>query len=255
MYSVLTLVINLERSKERLQQIGHDLDLQKVKWERLPAVDGRSLQPAQVAAAMDVSKFCRQHGMTPLPGELGCYLSHVAAFKRLLASPCSFGLILEDDVRPDAALARVVEELTSEAADRWDMVKLSSVHSGTPVPVRPLGESHQLAVMLSRCTGSSAYLINRRAAQRYLDGLLPMSLPYDHEYDKAWKYGIKVRRVMPDVAHHNSEVASTIAVDDGKPSRKFHWTKRWSTYRYRLGNELQRLVHGLKEVMREKQGL
>jgi len=50
------------------------------------------------------------------------------------------------------------------------MVKLSGVHSGTPVPYLEIAPGHRLAVMLSRCTGSSAYAINRRAAQAYLNG-------------------------------------------------------------------------------------
>lgn len=251
MESVLTLVINLERSTERLRRIGTTLDLQGIRWERLPAVDGRALDQATVARSLDVYSFGRQHGMTPLPGELGCYLSHVEAFKRLMASPFEFGLILEDDVVPQPALAQVVRTLVG-MSERWDMVKLSAVHSGTPFRTASLGGPHHLAVMLSRCTGSSAYLVNRRAAQAYLAGLLPMSLPYDHEYDKGWKYGLKVRRVVPEVALHDAGVASTISQAAATPSRKFRWFRRLSTHRYRLANELRRLSHGLLQVCKEK---
>ena len=48
------------------------------------------------------------------------------------------------------------------------MVKLSAVHSGTPVPYLEVAPGHRLAVMLSRCTGASAYVVNRRAAEAYL---------------------------------------------------------------------------------------
>jgi glycosyl transferase, family 25 len=251
MESVLTLVINLDRSVERLNKIGRILDLQGIQWERLPAVDGRALPAEQVKRFLDVKTFSRRHGMTPLPGELGCYLSHMHAFKRLLASPFSFALILEDDVLPLPGLKAVVSRLTA-LPRRWDMVKLSAVHSGTPVTSERLDECHQLAVMLSRCTGSSAYLVNRKAAQSYLDGLLPMSLPYDHEFDKAWRYGIKVRRVVPAVATHDMHVASTIASVPGAPSRKFHWTRRLTAHGYRVGNELKRLSHGLGQVIKER---
>jgi len=251
MDSVLTLVINLERSKDRLRRIGAALDLQGIGWERLAAVDGRALDQATVDSSLDVERYCRQHGMTPLPGELGCYLSHLEAFKRLMDSPFQFGLILEDDVMPQPALAEIVRTLTG-MPERWDMVKLSAVHSGTPIPTQPLGGPHHLAVMLSRCTGSSAYLVNRRAAKAYLAGLLPMSLPYDHEFDKGWKYGLKIRRVVPEVALHDMGAASTISQAATTPSRKFRWHKRLAAHRYRLGNELRRLSHGLMQVCKEK---
>jgi glycosyl transferase family 25 len=251
MDSVLTLVINLDRSVERLNRIGRMLDEQSIKWERLPAVDGRALSETQVNQFLDAKAFGRRHGMTPLLGELGCYLSHVNAFKRLLASPFPLALILEDDVLPLEDLRSVVSGLAC-LPTRWDMVKLSAVHSGTPVACERLDGKHRLAVMLSRCTGSSAYLVNRKAAQSYLNGLLPMSLPYDHEFDKAWQYGIKVRRVVPEVATHDSHAASTIAVASEAPNRKFHWTRRMPTYRYRLGNELNRVLHGLAQVVKER---
>jgi glycosyl transferase family 25 len=88
-----------------------------------------------------------------------------------------------------------------------------------------------------------------------MGGLLPMSLPYDHAYDKAWVFGLKLRLVTPTPCGHDDQVASTIgAPGQGAPRRKFHWTKRLSTYRYRLGNEWRRLVYGLTSTWRERRG-
>jgi glycosyl transferase family 25 len=189
--------------------------------------------------------------MTPLPGELGCYLSHVAAMQAFLASDARFALVLEDDVKLGDSLPAVLQGLAA-CPEHWDMVKLSAVHSGTPVPVREVAPGRQLAVMLSKCTGSSAYLVNRRAAQAYAHGLLPMTLPYDHVFDQGWRFGLKVRLVTPTPCDHDDQVASTIGTPSTGPSRKFHWTKRGSTYAYRLGNELRRLSYGLRETLREK---
>jgi glycosyl transferase family 25 len=77
------------------------------------------------------------------------------------------------------------------------------VHRGTPVPYLEVAPGHQLAVMLSRCTGSSAYLMNRRAATAYAQGLLPMSLPYDHVFDQGWRFGLKFRLVTPTPCGHD----------------------------------------------------
>jgi glycosyl transferase, family 25 len=137
------------------------------------------------------------------------------------------------------------------------MVKLSGVHSGTPVKVLHIAPGHDLAVMLSRCTGSSAYLINRPAAQAYVAGLLPMSLPYDHVFDQGWRFKLKVRMVTPLPCGHDDQIASTIMAMPGAPGscavpRKFHWARRWPAHLYRLGNEWSRLRYGLKSWWLER---
>jgi glycosyl transferase family 25 len=247
-----TWVINLDRAPDRLERISGQLQRLGLPYTRLPAVDARALTPGQ-RASLDEPGYRRRHGMTPLGGELGCYLSHVEAMRRFLASEAEFALILEDDVLLHDSLPEVLHGLVQHAP-RWDMVKLSGVHSGTPVPYLTVAPGHRLAVMLSRCTGSSAYAINRRAAQAYLHGtpaLLPMNLPYDHVFDQGWRFGIKVRLVTPTPCGHDDQIASTIVAPPG-PSRKFHWTQRLPAYAYRLGNEWRRLMYGLAAVVRER---
>jgi glycosyl transferase, family 25 len=257
MDGVQTWVINLDRAPDRLARVREQLDRLQLPWSRLPAVDARSFTPAQ-RALLDEPAFHRRHGMTPLPGELGCYLSHIEVMRRFLASDAEAALVLEDDVRLHDSLPGVLRALMS-MRERWDVVKLSAVHSGTPVAVAelgggPLGE-HRLAVMLSKCTGSSAYLMNRRAAQAWLrepGGLLPMQLPYDHAFDRAWRFGLKQRLVVPTPCGHDDQVASTIGAPAHMPSRKFKGVKRWPTHLWRLGNEWARLRYGLWQLLREK---
>ena len=244
-----TWVINLDRAPERLARIAAQLQQLNLPYTRLPAVDARALT-AQQLAALDEPAYRRKHGMTPVLGELGCYLSHVQAIDLFLASGAEFGLVLEDDILLHDSLPAVLQSLLSHA-HRWDVAKLSAVHSGTPVPVLELVPGHQLAVMLSRCTGSSAYLLNRRAAAAYAAGLLPMSLPYDHVFDQGWRFGIKFRLVTPTPCGHDEQIASTIVAPSGA-SRKFGWTRRFPAYAYRLGNEWRRLLYGLRSTLRER---
>ncbi len=246
MASLHTWVINLDRAPERLARIGARLDALGVPWTRFPAVEGKLLTAADQAQLLDRSGFERCHGMTPTLGELGCYVSHVRVMQAFLDSAHDFALILEDDVQPGPGLPEVLREL-SEAHACWDMVKLSAIHSGTPVGVLALGQGHRMGIMLSRCTGASAYLVNRSAAQRYVQQLLPMQLPYDHAYDRGWVYGLKVRRVFPEVCVHDDQVVSTIG--NPGPSRKFPWYRRLPTYIHRLRTEWARLRYGVAQLL------
>ena len=249
-----TWVINLDRAPERLARIRAQLQRLGLPFTRLQAVDALELTAAQ-RAELDEPAYCRKHGMAPVMGELGCYLSHVHVIQQLLAGTAAFALVLEDDVLLHDSLPAVLHGLMKHA-ERWDVVKLSAVHRGTPVPVLALAPGHHLAVMLSRCTGASAYLLNRRAAAAYLrpvDGLLPMSLPYDHVFDQGWRFGIQFRLVTPTPCGHDDQIASTIgATSATNKSRKFHWTRRFGAYGYRLGNECRRLMYGLRESLRER---
>jgi glycosyl transferase family 25 len=242
-----TWVINLDRATERLARISAQLEGLGLPWTRLAAVDARALTPEQ-RAALDEPAYRRKHGMTPSLGELGCYLSHVAVMRALLASRYEFALVLEDDVMLRPELPAVLQALMAHR-NRWDVAKLSAVHSGTPQPYLPLTPGHSLAVMLTRCTGSSAYLMNRAAAKEYLAQLLPMSLPYDHVFDQGWRFGLKFRLVTPTPCGHDEHIESTIV---GTASRKFPKWRRWGAYAYRLGNELRRVRYGLAQVRMER---
>lgn len=244
-----TWVINLDRAPERLARITAQLQRLQLPFTRLAAVDAKAFTPAQ-AALLDEAAYRRKHGMTPVPGELGCYLSHVEVMRAFLASAAQAALVLEDDVKLHDSLPAVLRGLMAHTG-RWDMVKLSAVHRGTPQPYLEVAPGHQLAVMLSRCTGSSAYLMNRRAAQAYLGGLLPMQLPYDHVFDQGWRFGLKVRLVTPTPCKHDDQVASTIGTSAGT-TRKFPFPQRLPAFAYRLGNEWRRLTYGLASAWREK---
>ena len=252
MTGLQTWVINLDRAPDRLARVRAQLQHLQLPFTRLAAVDARALTPGQ-RAALDEPAYRRKHGMSPVLGELGCYLSHVAVMRAFLASDLAFALVLEDDVLLKDSLPAVLKGLLSHPG-RWDVVKLSAVHRGTPMPYLEVAPGHQLAVMLSRCTGSSAYVMNRRAAQAYLrepDGLLPMQLPYDHVFDQGWRFGLKVRLVAPQPCGHDAQIESTIGTSAGT-ARKFPWTQRGGAYAYRLGNEWRRLAYGLRETLRER---
>jgi len=249
-------VINLDRAPDRLARITAQMQRLGLPFHRMAAVDARSMTPAQ-EAQLDESAYRRKHGMSPLLGELGCYLSHVQVMRAFLASNAELALVMEDDVLLHDSLPAVLEGLARHS-QRWDMCKLSAVHSGTPQLLLELSPGHRLAVMLSRCTAASAYVLNRKAAQSYLHGpdpLLPMSLPIDHVIDQGWRFGIKVRLVVPTPCSHDDQVASNIgATSASNRHRKFPWYRRGSAYAYRLKNEVARVVYGLLQTARERKG-
>lgn len=247
--AVRAWVINLDRSVQRLEHIRQRLDELQIPWERVPAVNGAELD-LSLDQRLDTAAFGARHGKPPLPGELGCYLSHVKAMDLFLASSDGYALILEDDVELGSSLPAVMDQLVMHPK-HWDLIKLSGIHSGHPLRIQRLNDGHHaIAVSTTSYTGASCYLVNRRAAAALLQALLPMKIPYDLAYDRGWEMGIKIRMVTPAPCNHSFAMGSELH-PKGVVRQNFHWTKRLSTYRWRIGNDCRRLLYGLSEYAKE----
>jgi glycosyl transferase family 25 len=242
---VMTYVINLDRSPQRLAAMTERLAPLPLTWQRISAVEGKHLNLPKLQA-LSIPQFLANHGKQPKPAEVGCYLSHLKVFEAFLATPESeaeFALILEDDVKFAPDFMDVLSGLIHHRAD-WDLVRLSGFHSGGPVGIRELCPGRRLAIMFFKQTSSAAYIINRHAARQMLERLVPMTVPYDHAYDQPWALNLKARMVSPLPIELDWAQESTIGYAPAD-SGKLPWYQRWSTYRYRLTNELRRGAYSL----------
>lgn len=91
-------VINLSSSTSRREAVTADLALSNTTAEIIEAVDGRGA----AAESFDAYNFRMtrlRHGRDLNGGEVACYLSHLEALRRFIASGEDTGLILEDDIQ------------------------------------------------------------------------------------------------------------------------------------------------------------
>lgn len=243
MKDVRSYLINLDRSPERLAVMKRQLDRLPFPWERVPAVDGRTLAPIP-SDLFDTRGYDRRHGKGESAAEVGCYVSHVHALRAFLDGPAEFGIICEDDIVLPDNLPALIAALAARARD-WDVVKLAGRHSGTPIRLRALVDGYHLSALLTRHTGSACYLVNRRAAARYVERLLPVRVPYDHAFDRAWAFGIRFRAVTPMPVDSQAAGATTI----GALTKKKKWYRRGSVLAYRTCNEVSRVVYTLGSLL------
>jgi glycosyl transferase family 25 len=235
----LCLVINLDRSPHRLDSIRAQLDAAGIAFERLPALEGRALSPEQLAL-VDVPTYRRSHGKEPTAGEMGCYLSHLAAMRTFLASGHAHCLVLEDDAQVPPQAGAAMQSLVAQAA-HWDMAMLYGNHAAQAVTTAELGSGQRLVGFFGKQTGAVAYALNRPAAQAYVQHLMPMRLPIDHAFGEAWHWGLRIRGVNPFPIGCHHELGSDI----GKTGRKFPWYRRLGAYRLRLASDLRRIGYHL----------
>ncbi len=235
--TVPVYLINLDRAPDRLELMTSMLSDLSLPFERVSAIDGRAIQFP--TADFAERAYVLRHGRRRNPAEVGCYLSHIECARRLLASSSEHALVLEDDaVLPDDISDLIQGAI--EAGETWDILRLSSVNTGTKHVFRKITPRRSLAIALTREKGSGAYVINRRAAEWFVTGLMPMRLPFDIAFDLEYFAGLKAAFVVPVPVIQDIGLISQIQGH----RRAFHLS-RWhylSVQPYRAWLEITRLL-------------
>ncbi len=235
---LLTLVINLDRAADRMAHMHTQLQRAGIPYTRVAAVDGAHLQRPHPDFSEPLFKYL--HGRLWAPKELGCYLSHIQCLRTFLASDASHALILEDDVRFAPDLLALLAQARPHAR-HWNMLRLSTVNSGRWWPVRALG-SASLAVCLTREKGAGGYLVDRVAARRMVDRLLPMRLSWDIAFDLEWLLGFRTLGLHPLPIEQNAGFGTDIQDDLGRIKVKGK-LKYLTVGPFRLFTEVGRLLY------------
>lgn len=103
-------VINLDRSPDRLAKIGADLDQTGWHWQRLAAIAPKQ---GYIHATPLYARDRARHlfGRDLSRGEVGCFLSHLAALRAFVAGDDAVALVLEDDAKVDPSARQQVEQI------------------------------------------------------------------------------------------------------------------------------------------------
>ena len=190
--------------------------------------------------------YRRFHGKRTNEREIGCYQSHLKAMDAFLQSGDLYGVILEDDAEFHPDTVSLIQGAI-DADHAWDMLRLSGLHSGTPLKVGQIQGQFELAVNLSRQTGAGAYVVNRKAALALCKGLRPMKLPYDHAFDREWLYDFKALSLVPYPVSQNERYATSI-----EHTKKYGPSRYLTVFPYRAVNESCRVVHRTVQYVSER---
>ena len=202
---IRVLVINLERAHERRAHMAAQLAAVGLEAEFLPAVEGRLLPEAEREAAA-------QAGLTP--GELGCYLSHVNAWRVVRERGWPGALILEDDTELDPGLKDVLEAL--QASDLpFDIVRLSSLKPIRGISVGRLKTGHCFILPTKNPSGAQGYWVSKAGAVRLSEKLASPRLPVDDEFDLYWRHDLYMPVLAPSLVREQSNVVSQIGARGG----------------------------------------
>lgn len=245
--SVRIYVINLDRSIPRWERISaqaRDMGLDVV---RVVAVDGATVSPEDWIDT-DPRQFSRMHGRYMLPGEYGCYRSHLQALQQIAdGDDNEISLIVEDDIdlQPDLVSRAIA---IHQALPKAGLVKLFNhrTRGFRPKAVSTLGDA------VGRCLhgpqGSAAcYFVTRVAARKLLTTLGVMKLPYDIAMERGWDSGVETYTVRDKLTglgplYRQTAIAHVAQYRKTKATR----LRRVSTHLFRARDYLCRLAYAYR---------
>jgi glycosyl transferase, family 25 len=236
--------INLDRSTERWQVLARHAEQLALHLNRVSAVDGRQIAEGDRESVNDRA-FRRNMGRTMLPGEYGCYRSHIKALQQFLASPAERAVIIEDDLQlGDNFFARVTAAFA--AAPSADVIKFFSHRVVGFRRTAKTSFGDELGRALHGPLGSAAcYGVTRRGAERLIGHLTTMRFPWDVALERAWDHGAAFYTSRGNIGTV-APGGSTIATREIYRSVKFPKWKRFGTYSLRLKDDIQRFAYAFR---------
>ena len=172
--SLPIFVVNLRKNADRMESIRRQLDGLGLAYERFDAVYGRDLSCQERLA-----KFLRWRsrlaiGASMTDGELGCALSHLGIYKKMLAGGHDIAIVLEDDALLDASFPDAVRRAADFATAEQPQVILFSAYGEKKGIVHEAGVEK---ISVGSCT--DGYLVTRAAAKLILETNLPVIVQAD----------------------------------------------------------------------------
>jgi len=216
-------VISLKDAVERRSLITQHLNALGIEHEIVDAVRGDALSREylqEINPARNMS-----------PGQIGCYLSHIRLYERIVAQQTPVALVLEDDTVLHANIMSLVTDGCQSL--EFDYCFLGSDDSGDAGYVfydsaAPMPLSKQLTAypMSSGPFCTHAYLITLEGATKRLACAYPAHRAIDHYYDLPYKP--RLLAVVPMLAFVNelSAVQSMSSLNWSglqKLIRKYWW--------------------------------
>lgn len=169
---------------------------------RVKCVVGVDLDKTTLLRNGTVSRRARRMRL----GEIGCYLSHLTAWKAIRDSPLEYGTVFEDDVdihfSKAAQTVRTIQNAMDELVSKkikWDVLYWCI----SPAPhVKKQLQPHPVlkkwsVVPTNACMACIAYTINKRTASLWCARALPIAVPVDVYVSSTFGTSVKTLCINP----------------------------------------------------------
>ena len=207
--------INLQRSKDRWNEITKNANNEGLKLIRFEAVDGKKLNPIEIKDKCTDDYYKSVMKLNNY-GNIGCYLSHTNLWKKLKLNKIEYALIIEDDIIFNDNFKTNLKNNLEKIPENWDIIFLGLT--------RPCGNNlnnNIYKISDGKCNkdngGLFAYIVNVKNIDKIIKiADTPINKMIDHKirdnYTKLDTYFI-----YPHLVKHNYNIES-----DRKAKKKYY---------------------------------
>lgn len=102
----VTFIVNLKDNVDRRNAIKNQLDKSNFNYQFIEAVKGADLTDEQIKSKVQDYPNCLL-----TKGEIGCAISHINIYKKMIDEGIEYALVLEDDAVVPKNLEKTINEI------------------------------------------------------------------------------------------------------------------------------------------------
>ena len=243
-------VISLARAAQRRADIVARLNTAGVEYEITEAIDYKTLNMDEHKHRIREDVHIKRYQVGIAPGTIGCVMSHMNLWRRIVTEQTPVALILEDDAIWDSAFFDVVSKVVSSEWD-YDIVMLS--HVGVSKKLRVLEDLTNTRHLVSyRRSGwiTAAYLIRLPGAVKLLPHCQQITSGADALLRENWRTGLRTYNVKPSPVTTPIEGSFS---DPTGPRQELTPQQKRQRSRMRAYRRFRRVVYGFTHPPRKRQ--
>lgn len=186
-------VVSLADAAERRDAFRERAGVTTLAWSFFDA-----LRSPTEGLDIDEAALLRNKGRALTQGEIGCYASHFAIWRQMIARGVRQAIVLEDDTMVDWVY---LAALASTDLDALEMPYLR-LYAKRPCHQRVvrsdfLQHSRSVVELIGHAYGTQGYAITLAGARRFADHCAVIRRPIDDEMDRSWAHGVRNLALFP----------------------------------------------------------
>jgi glycosyl transferase, family 25 len=212
-------VINLIQSVRRRDHISKHLNEIGIPFSIVEAIEGSAI-PEQELTDRNITGLWKDGSRTRVmfKGDVGCVLSHLKIYRKMIDENIEMACILEDDIECRTDFREFLNPANLLITE-WDLLYLGhhtqfSEKEAWSVKKKKIPAGCFIGEPVELPRGSYGYIIKKKAAELILKNAYPIRMSQDCYTGNSPAIGIRVRLLSPPVVRHIYSFSSTISQNE-----------------------------------------
>ncbi|MFQ3203558.1 MAG: glycosyl transferase family 25 [Pseudoalteromonas tetraodonis] len=211
-------IINMQGCEDRWETTLKRLTSLHLNAERFEATIGKNLSEEETLKWYCPKKNKKRYNRNLSAGEIGCYVSHMRLWQKMVNENMPFCVVLEDDLFIEASLKDVVDAALK--LKNWDLIKLSDNRNFPFIDSAPLENNLTVGNYKKAPNGTQGYIISLSGAKKLLQRK-PFFRPVDVDMQFHTEVGLSMIGIKPyPIAEDRSFISEITSANAGSHSNR-----------------------------------